>query len=95
MLHNVILVTDLDTAVQVFHNPQFHGTVVTKNGEMIDPQGMVFGGSTEKISSNLLTQNREMEELTTKTDRLKENVQSSSGNFRKKQKRSINHGKGT
>ena len=77
LLHNVILVTDLDTAVQVFHNPQFHGAVVTKNGEMIDPQGMVFGGSTEKISSNLLTQNREMEELTTNTDRLKENVQSS------------------
>jgi chromosome segregation protein len=77
LLHNVILVTDLDTAIQVFHNPQFHGAVVTKNGEMIDPQGMVFGGSTEKTSSNLLTQNREMEELTTKTDRLKENVQSS------------------
>ena len=77
LLHNVILVTDLDTAVQVFHNPQFQGTVVTKNGEMIDSQGMVFGGSTEKISSNLLTQNREMEELTTKTDGLKENVQSS------------------
>ena len=71
-----MLVTDLATAVQVFQNPQFQGTVVTKNGEMIDPHGMVFGGSVEKNSSNLLTQNREMEELSSKTDQLNENLKS-------------------
>ena len=56
LLRNVILVTDLSTAVQVFQNPEFNGTVVTQNGEMIDSQGMVFGGSIDKKnSSNLLS----------------------------------------
>ena len=74
LLRNVVLVTDLSTAVQVFQNPEFNGTVVTQNGEMIDSQGMVFGGSVdEKSTSNLLSQNREMEELATKTNQLNEN----------------------
>ena len=74
LLRNVVLVTDLSTAVQVFQNPEFNGTVVTRNGEMIDSQGMVFGGSVdEKNTSNLLSQNREMEELATKTNQLNEN----------------------
>ncbi|HIO23063.1 MAG TPA: chromosome segregation protein SMC, partial [Nitrospinaceae bacterium] len=74
LLRNVVLVTDLSTAVQVFQNPEFNGTVVTQNGEMIDSQGMVFGGSVdEKNTSNLLSQNREMEELATKTNQLNEN----------------------
>ena len=74
LLRNVVLVTDLSAAVQVFQNPEFNGTVVTQNGEMIDSQGMVFGGSVdEKSTSNLLSQNREMEELATKTNQLNEN----------------------
>ena len=74
LLRNVVLVTDLSTAVQVFQNPEFNGAVVTQNGEMIDSQGMVFGGSVdEKSTSNLLSQNREMEELATKTNQLNEN----------------------
>ena len=76
LLRNVVLVTDLTTAVQIFQNPEFHGTVVTRNGEMIDSQGMVFGGSIEKKSSSLLSQNREMEELAIKTNQLNENVKS-------------------
>jgi chromosome segregation protein len=77
LLSNVVLVTDLATAVQVFQNPEFNGTVVTKNGEMIDSQGMVFGGSIdEKNSSNLLSQNREMEELANKRDQLNAELES-------------------
>ena len=77
LLSNVILVTDLSTAVQVFQNPEFNGTVVTRNGEMIDSQGMVFGGSVDKKNaSNLLSQNRKMEELSTKTNELNEDYKS-------------------
>ncbi|MDG1844009.1 MAG: chromosome segregation protein SMC, partial [Nitrospinaceae bacterium] len=77
LLRNVILVTDLSTAVQVFQNPEFNGTVVTRNGEMIDSQGMVFGGSVDKKNaSNLLSQNRKMEELSTKTNELNEDYKS-------------------
>jgi chromosome segregation protein len=78
LLRNVVLVTDLTTAIQVFRNPEFNGTVVTKNGEMIDSQGLVFGGSVdEKNSTNLLSQNREMEELTDKRNQLSEKLESS------------------
>ena len=76
LLSNVILVTDLTTAVQVFQNPKFFGTVVTRNGEMIDAQGMVFGGSIEKEASNLLSQNRKMEELEAETKQLNKNLKS-------------------
>jgi len=76
LLHNVVLVTDLSTAIQVFQNPEFNGTVVTRNGEMIDSKGMVFGGSVdEKNTSNLLSQNREMEELATRVNQLNEKYQ--------------------
>ena len=77
LLRNVVLVTDLSTAVQVFHNPEFNGTVVTRNGEMIDSQGMVFGGSVDGgNASNLLSQNRKMEELAAKTNQLNEDYKS-------------------
>ena len=77
LLRNVVLVTDLSTAVQVFHNPEFNGTVVTRNGEMIDSQGMVFGGSVDgENASNLLSQNRKMEELAAKTNQLNEDYKS-------------------
>ena len=77
LLRNVVLVTDLSTAVQVFNNPEFNGTVVTRNGEMIDSQGMVFGGSVDgENASNLLSQNRKMEELAAKTNQLNENYKS-------------------
>ncbi|MEE1577991.1 MAG: chromosome segregation protein SMC, partial [Deltaproteobacteria bacterium] len=76
LLRNVVLVTDLATAVQVFQKPEFNGTVVTRNGEMIDSQGMVFGGSSQKDSSSLLAQNREMEELEVKAGQLNQGVES-------------------
>ena len=77
LLRNVVLVTDLSTAVQIFHNPEFNGTVVTRNGEMIDSQGMVFGGSVDgENASNLLSQNRKMEELAAKTNQLNEDYKS-------------------
>ncbi|HAX46411.1 MAG TPA: chromosome segregation protein SMC, partial [Nitrospina sp.] len=76
LLRNVVLVTDLAAAVQVFQKPEFNGTVVTRNGEMIDSQGMVFGGSSQKGSSSLLAQNREMEELEVKAGQLNQGVES-------------------
>ena len=76
LLRNVVLVTDLQTAIQVFQKPEFNGTVVTRNGEMIDAQGMVFGGSTGENPSSLLSQNREMEELSVQTGRLRDGVES-------------------
>ena len=79
LLRNVVLVTDLPTAVQVFQKSDFNGTVVTRNGEMIDSQGMVFGGSAQKDSSNLLSQNREMDELSARIKHLQNKVESAQG----------------
>ncbi|MFQ5450329.1 MAG: chromosome segregation protein SMC [Nitrospinaceae bacterium] len=70
MLANVVLVQDLETALRMHQDPNFHGTVVTQNGEMVDPQGLVTGGEVQEDSPGLLSRNREIETLTAAVDRL-------------------------
>ena len=71
LLKNVVVVEDLETALQLHQNPEFTGSIVTQNGEMIDPQGIVTGGQENNDSSGLLNRKRELEELTQKTEVLK------------------------
>ena len=54
----------MDVALHLHKEPNFHGTVVTLNGEMIDANGFVTGGSLENNTSGLLARNREIEGLT-------------------------------
>jgi len=71
LLKNVVVVEDLETALQLYQNPEFTGSIVTQNGEMIDPQGIVTGGHENNDSAGLLNRKRELEELTQKTEALK------------------------
>ena len=68
LLKNVVVVQDMDVALHLHKEPNFHGTVVTLNGEMIDANGFVTGGSLESNSSGLLARNREIETLTSSVD---------------------------
>jgi chromosome segregation protein len=68
LLKNVVVVQDMDVALHLHQEPNFHGTVVTLNGEMIDANGFVTGGSLESDSSGLLARNREIETLTSSVD---------------------------
>ncbi|MFQ5443595.1 MAG: chromosome segregation protein SMC, partial [Nitrospinales bacterium] len=75
LLNNVVLVSDLETGLKLYADENFNGTVVTRNGELIDAQGTVSGGSRDE-NSNLLTQKRKMETLATQVESRKREVES-------------------
>ncbi|MEE9259135.1 MAG: chromosome segregation protein SMC [Nitrospinaceae bacterium] len=85
LLGNVVLVQDLETAVHLQENPEFQGTVVTLNGEMIDLQGLVTGGTAkEGDDGGLLAQNREIEEMTVEAAGFQEEMKLSIENVEQK-----------
>ncbi len=77
LLRNVVLVQDMDVAMHLHQNPEFQGTVVTLNGEMIDANGFVTGGSAKSESSRLLARNREIENLSESVKKLKAELEES------------------
>ena len=76
-MRNVVLVQDMDVAMHLHQNPEFQGTVVTLNGEMIDANGFVTGGSAKSESSRLLARNREIENLSESVRKLKAELEES------------------
>jgi chromosome segregation protein len=84
LLKNVVIVQDMDVALHLHQEPEFHGTVVTLNGEMIDANGFVTGGSLEDDSSSLLARNREIETLTRSVGSVKEALDASQENIESK-----------
>ncbi len=83
LLGRVVLVRDLDTAFSLHAHQEFDGTIVTLKGEVIDEQGMVTGGSRTEKESSLLSQNREMEELTGQVATLKQDQETQQAAVRK------------
>jgi len=71
LLRNVVIVQDMDVAMHLHQNPEFQGTVVTLNGEMIEANGFITGGSAKSESSRLLARNREIENLSESVKELK------------------------
>ncbi|MBT5551089.1 MAG: chromosome segregation protein SMC [Nitrospina sp.] len=84
LLKSVVIVQDMDVALHLHEDSNFQGTVVTLNGEMIDPNGFITGGSLENNSSSLLARNREIETLTDNVSGLKEELNASQENIEKK-----------
>ncbi len=81
LLKNVVIVQDMDAALHLHQDANFHATVVTLNGEMIDANGFVTGGSLENVSSSLLARNREIETLGRNTSRLKKELDAARENM--------------
>lgn len=84
LLKSVVIVQDMDVALHLHQEPEFQGTVVTLNGEMIDANGFVTGGSLENDSSSLLARNREIETLTRSVGSVKEELDASQENIENK-----------
>ncbi|MZH02408.1 MAG: chromosome segregation protein SMC, partial [Nitrospinae bacterium] len=84
LLKNVVVVQDMDVALHLHQEPNFHGTVVTLNGEMIDVNGFVTGGSLESNSSSLLARKREIETLTSTVGNIKNELNASQENIESK-----------
>lgn len=81
LLKSVVIVQDMDVALHLHQEPEFQGTVVTLNGEMIDANGFVTGGSLENESSSLLARNREIESLSHSVSRVKAELDTSQENI--------------
>jgi chromosome segregation protein len=63
LLENVLVVEDLEQALQVWRAQKKPRTVVTLDGEVVDPLGLVTGGSLETQGASVLAQKREIREL--------------------------------
>lgn len=81
LLQNVLVVEDLEHALTVWRSQEEPRTVVTLDGEVVDPFGLVTGGSVDAQGASVLAQKREIrelgelcEELQTDHDRLHERL---------------------
>jgi chromosome segregation protein len=63
LLGDVIVVEDLRKALELWRHTKTEKTLVTLDGEVIDPHGVVTGGSRESAVAGVLSQKREMREL--------------------------------
>jgi chromosome segregation protein len=63
LLGDIIVVEDLRKALDLWRHTKTRKTLVTLDGEVIDPHGVVTGGSRESAVAGVLSQKREMREL--------------------------------
>jgi chromosome segregation protein len=63
LLGDVLVVEDLERALTLWRETRTGKTIVTLEGEVIDPKGVVTGGSRESALTGVLEQKREIREL--------------------------------
>ena len=65
LLGDVMMVKDLKAGLSLWGRNGFVSTLVTPEGEVIDPMGVITGGSLDNLQGNFLFQKRRMKELET------------------------------
>ncbi|HEX2228089.1 MAG TPA: chromosome segregation protein SMC [Candidatus Binatia bacterium] len=63
LLNDVVLVKDLKSGLELWSRNGYYSTLVTPDGEVIDPMGIVTGGSETALEGSFLTQRRRIREL--------------------------------
>jgi chromosome segregation protein len=63
LLGDVVVVEDLKRAIALWRETKTDKTIVTLEGEVVDPHGVVTGGSRESAVAGVLEQKREIREL--------------------------------
>src|SRR5678816_4782802 len=63
LLGDVLVVEDLERALTLWRETQTMKTIVTLEGDVIDPKGVVTGGARESALTGVLEQKREIREL--------------------------------
>ena len=71
MLDGVLVVDNLDSAVNLHKANGYTGAFVTMEGEYLDPHGVITGGSREALASGILQMKREIAQLTSKAQEAK------------------------
>jgi hypothetical protein len=75
LLGDVVVVENLRSALDLWRRTHTDKTLVTLDGEVIDPHGVVTGGSRESALAGVLSQKREMRELEEVVARLEADYQ--------------------
>ncbi len=65
LLSDVVVVRDLQAGITLWNRNGYYSTLVTPEGEVIDPMGIVTGGSGASLEGSFLTQRRRIRELGT------------------------------
>jgi chromosome segregation protein len=63
LLGDVVVVEEIETARKLWRENGHRKTLVTLSGEVLDPVGVLTGGSSEGVSAGMLSQKREIKEL--------------------------------
>jgi chromosome segregation protein len=63
LLSDVVVVPDLKSGLALWNRNGSYSTLVTPDGEVIDPMGVVTGGSEKSLEGSFLSQRRRMKEL--------------------------------
>jgi len=74
LLGDVVVVEDLDRARDVWRENGHRKTLVTLEGEVLDPVGLLTGGGASDRSAGILAQKRRIKELTEETRALESKV---------------------
>ncbi|MFO7814300.1 MAG: chromosome segregation protein SMC [Halanaerobiales bacterium] len=74
LMGNTIITTDLNSAIEISNVINKKYKIVTKEGDLIFPGGSLSGGSRENKKNNILNREREISELNSKIDDLKEEI---------------------
>ncbi len=70
LLGRTVIVDNTDTAVSLAKQAGFSFRIVTLDGDVVNPQGSISGGSKKAVTSNLLTRDNEIESLNTQIIKL-------------------------
>jgi len=73
LLGDVLLVSDMRAAEDIFNSNGHCKTMVTLDGEVLDPAGVISGGSSD--GTGILRKKREMKELEEEVDELRRKVE--------------------
>ena len=80
LLGNVVITEDLDQAIALYKRNGIHQTIVTKNGNVISPMGIMIGGSKDNLAG-ILEKKHEIKELKLKISSLTKEIANAQSEF--------------
>lgn len=74
LLGNTVVVDNMDTAVKLANDSKFGFKIVTLDGDIINPAGSITGGSKKTAINNLLSRDREIQDLSVEISKLEQEL---------------------